>query len=445
MTQENKQGAINLKMVDKFNRNFEKNSFYRAARNAVTRGNVTEIALNRDVLNNVNFCFSHEIETDTVTDQKRSGTCWVYAILNWFRTFTRKKINVKNFEFSENFVIFWDKFEKSNFFLENIIKYRDVPVDDRRLMFLLNNPAPDGGEWHMLVNVIKKYGLAPRAVMPDTFNRENSRYLNELLFYKLRESAAILRKMHKSGKSEEQLRRKKEKMMEVIYRMLVIFMGRPPEKFNFSYRDKDKNYHQDLDLTPHAFYEKYVGLDLDEMYCLLSCPSEATEFNKTYNIEFFDNTIGGVEWKWLNLPIRELKKIAVKMLKNGDAVLFGCDVVQESHSKEGILDKNLYDFEVLFDIEMRMDKKTRVDYGQTHMTHSMVLTGVDLVNNKPVKWKIENSWGEDVGKKGYFIMSDEWFDEHTFDLVVPKKYVPKKFLELYEQPPVTLPPWSPMA
>ncbi|MBN1355247.1 C1 family peptidase [bacterium] len=439
------EGFLTSGMVNKFKKNFVQNPANKVALNAVTRGNLAEIAINRDVLNDVNFCFSNEIETDSVTDQKRAGTCWLFAILNWFRTYTRKKINVKSFEFSENQVMFWDKFEKANFFMEAVIDLGNCDIDDRKLRFLLENPAQDGGEWHMMVNIVKKYGLMPKEVMVDTFNRENTRYLNEILYYMLRQAAGDLRKMMAAGKKPDQLRRKKNAVMDDVFRILSIFFGMPPEKFNWSYKDNDKKFHREIGITPQAFFDKYVGLNLDETYVLLSCPTDRTPYNKTFKIELFDNMVGGIDWMTLNVPVGELKKIAVKMLKKGDAVLFGCDVVQHSHSKAGILDPKIFDYETLFNVKMNMSKTARVDMGQTKMTHSMVLTAVDLVDGKPVKWKIENSWGTEVGQKGYFIMSDEWFDAHTFDLVVPREYMPPRLLKLFDQKPVVLPPWFPMA
>ncbi|MCD4652474.1 aminopeptidase, partial [bacterium] len=215
--------------------------------------------------------------------------------------------------------------------------------------------------------------------------------------------------------------------------------------FDWSFRDKDKKYHQEIGITPKEYYQKYVGLDFDECYSLASCPAHNTEFGKTYVIELFGNMVGGVEWKWLNLPVKELKKIAIKMLKKGDTVLYGCDVTQESHTKEGFMATDVYDFDLVFQTSFGMDKKTRLTYGQSRLTHSMVLTGVELVNNKPVRWKVENSWGSKVGNKGYFVMTDKWFDEHVLDLIVPKKYMPKKLLELSKQEPAVLPPWHVMA
>ena len=442
MTNNANQGVLTPARLKKYRNCFLQDPALRLAMNAVTRGNLQEIALNRQALNTLDFRFSHEIETKAaVTDQKRAGTCWLFAELNWLRTITQSKFQIEDLEFSQNYLIFWDKLEKANYFLEQMIQLRDRDLDDRKVHFLLHRPLPDGGEWHMLVNLIKKYGLLPKAAMKDTFHRENSRFVNERIGYKLREAAALLRKMNASGKTLRQLYNKKNKIMEEIYRMLVVFYGMPPDKFDWGFRDKDKKYHQERQITPHHFYEKYVGLDLDEVYSLASCPTESTEFYKTYCVEFFQNMTGGVDWKWLNLPIKELKKIAVRMLKNKEACLYGCDVLQESHTKEGLMHHKLYDYELVFQTSFNMDKATRLDYGQSVLTHSMVLIGVELVDDKPVRWKVENSWGSDYGKKGYYIMSDEWFDEHVLDLIVPKKYLGKRLLKLFEQEPILLPPW----
>jgi bleomycin hydrolase len=413
--------------------------------NALTRGNLQEISLNRNVLNTLDFNFSEEVKGGgAITDQKRAGTCWLFAELNWLRTFAAKKMNVENFEFSENHVIFWNKLERSNYFLEYMIQYRDRDWDDRRVYFLLDNPAPDGGDWHMIADIIDKYGLIPKSAMQDTFNRESSRFLNEVLYFKLREGAAQIRSLHKKGKPVSALRKVKDDVMKVCYRILAIMLGDPPRKFDFGYRDKKKKFHRDLGITPKEFYEKYVGIDTKEIYGLICCPTPETPFKKLYSAEFFANTIGGRHMLYLNLPIKTLKEKAIEVLKGKEACLFNADVVQECHSKEGILDTEVFDYSLIFDTPFEMEKTTRIRTLQTRLTHSMVFLGVDLVKEKPVKWKVENSWGESYGKKGIFVMSGKWFDEHVFAVLVQKKHLTKEMLEQFEQPAVTLPPWHPM-
>ncbi|MFC1851307.1 C1 family peptidase [candidate division CSSED10-310 bacterium] len=446
MAHRQKSAALTVAQLKKFEEKVKQDPACVIAMNAVTRGNIQEIAISREVLNNASYSFSHEIENKApITDQKKSGTCWMYAELNWLRILTQKKFKIEEIEFSQNYLMLWDKLEKANYFLEQIIIHRQQELDDRKVHFLLHRPLPDGGEWHMLFNLVEKYGLVPKAIMPDTFNRENSRFLNEHLGYKLREYAAQLRRMYESGQSEAQLRDKKAQFLEDIYRLIVIFFGLPPHRFNWSYRDKNKKYHQETQITPHDFYNKYIALDCKKVVTLCSCPSSTTPFWHTYVLEFFQNMVGGVEWIWLNVPSAELKKIALKMLKRGEACLFGCDVIQESHNKTGLLYHNLYDYELLLQTPFEMSKADRLDYGQSTLTHSMVLAGVELVNNKPVRWKVENSWGSEVGQKGYFIMSDEWFDEHLLNIVVPDKYLTARMKKAFEQEPVLLPPWHAMA
>jgi bleomycin hydrolase len=439
-------GAISPERIRKLAKKLRRQAAYRLAMNAVTRGNLQDIAINRDVLNQIDWTFSHEVEAPgPITDQKRAGTCWLFADLNWLRTFTKKKIKVKEFEFSENWVMFWDKLEKANYFLEKYIELRHLPRDDRKVHHLLSNVLSDGGEWHMLVNVAKKYGLVPKSAMVDTWNREHSRWLNDRIVYKLREGAALIYRMHREGKDLERIREAKEHIMEQVFRILSTFMGLPPERFTWGYRDEDKKFHREVNITPQEFLEKYVDFDLDDVCCLMSCPAEDTPRGKTFTVELFNNMVGGRDWHWLNVPIDVLKRYAVKVLKNEEACLFGCDVIQESHSKEGILDTELFDYDHLFGTRFNMDKGSRVDWGVTRLTHSMVFVGVDLLRGRPVKWKVENSWGEEVGKKGYFVMTDRWFDEHVFNIMIHKRYLSEEHLRQYEQPPVVLPPWHPMA
>ncbi len=438
-------GALTHEMIASFRRHFLSDPTLKSAQNAATRGNIQELAINRDVLNKTQFCFSNEIDSKAgVTDQKRSGTCWMFADMNWLRNITMRKFNLDDFEYSENFMMFWDKLEKANFWLEQIIQLRDQDLDDRKVHHLLKNPISDGGEWHIFQNVVMKYGIIPNAAMPDTFNRESSRFLNEILSYKLRAYAAKIRSMHADGESLEKIYARKTKYLRNIYRILAIFLGTPPEMFDWSYRDKDKNYHQEIQITPLEFYKKYVGLDMNDMVILGNSPMRSTPYGQTFTLEFFSNMVGGRSWTWLNLPIETVKEYALKVLLDNEPCLFGCDVLQQSHSKEGILSEEIYDYDLLFKTTFKMDKQTRMEFRQTEFTHCMVLVGVDLVDNKPIKWKIENSWGKDVGKRGFFIMSDKWFEEHLMVLVINRKYLAQEHLALFDQTPVILPPWSPI-
>lgn len=441
----NNHQAISSEALASFQREFHSRPANQLAMNALTRGNLQEVALNRRVVNRLDMSFSHEVEPGGgVSDQKQASTCWLFADLNWLRTFAQKKMNVAAFEFSQNFAVFWDKLEKSNYFLENIIRHAGKPWDDRRVYHLMNAPNPDGGEWHMLANIIRRYGLAPKSAMPDTFNLEKSRFMNEMLAFKLREAAVRLRAMHQAGRPVEALRATKLKVMRVVYRILAIMLGEPPAKFDLAFRDKDKKFHREQGVTPREFYDKYVGVNPSDVFSLLSCPSSDMEFGRTYTAEFFGNMVGGDEWHCLNVPVSELRSRAVQVLKKEEACLFGCDVLQMSHTKEGLLDEELYDYDLVFDAPFKMDKATRVQTLQTRLTHAMVFLGVDLVDNKPVKWKVENSWGDAVGKKGVFLMSTEWFNEHVYDVVLRRQFMTPKLLRQIEQPPISLPPWHPM-
>ncbi len=445
MTKQTKNGALTSKDLKNFEKDFNRRPENQAMMNAVTRTNLQEVALNRRTINELSFAFSDEVEfVGPITDQMRAGTCWLFAELNWLKWHTAKKHKLENFEFSQNQVIFWNKLEKSNYFLENIIELRDKPWDDRKVYHLLDNPVPDGGEWHMLADIIDKYGLIPKTAMPDTWNREKSPLLNKILNYRLRKGAAELRAMHQAGKPVEALREKKMEIMKDIYRINAILLGEPPHKFDFVYKDKDKKIHVDRNLTGRDFYDKYVGVDTKDMFCLMSVPTPETPYNRPLSADFFGNTVGGRSLLAANIPMKELKYRALRVLSKKEPCLFSADVTQDSHSKLGLLHTNLYDFDLIFDAPFDMDQQTRIHTLQTRLTHCMVFIGVDLVDGEPKKWKIENSWGEQFGKKGIFLMSDAWFDEHVYALIIHKKFLTKKILEIFDKEPVVLPPWHPM-
>ena len=297
----------------------------------------------------------------------------------------------------------------------------------------------------MLVNIIKKYGVVPKSVMPETEASSNSRPMNQILTAKLREYAKMLRDMHERGASVDDLRQAKVKALEEFYRMLCIYLGKPPEKFFWEWRDKNDQFHREGEITPQKFYEKYVGLDLDEMICLINAPTKDKPYNRLYTVQYLGNVVGGQIIRYLNTVIDVLKEAAASMIMDNRAVWFGCDVGKMLERNLGIMDTEVYNYPLVFGTKLKLDKAGRLDYGHSRMTHAMVFTGVDIDDDgKPVKWRVENSWGTKIGDKGYMIMTDKWFDEYLYEITVSKKYLPSELLDVLETEPIVLPPWDPM-
>ena len=391
--------------------------------------------------------FSIEIETGKPADQKQSGRCWMFSALNTMRHPLQKEYKLKDFELSQNYTNFWDKFEKSNWFFENVISSADKPLGDRKVAFLFATPQQDGGQWDMLCGIIEKYGIVPKSVYPETANATNSSALNDTLNTLLRKDGLELRQMVNDGKSDDEIQARKNEMLNDVYRILAISLGVPPKKFNFEYRDDDKNYHIDKDLTPKEFYKKYVDLDLENHISTINAPTEDKPFHKVFSVEYLGNIEGGRQVRHLNLPVDEMKDLIIKQLKDGEVVWFGSNVVKDSDRQAGLLDTNLYRRDQLFDTDFTMTKAQMLDSCESMMDHAMVITGVDIVDGKPTKWKIENSWGVKPGFKGYFVMSDSWFDNFVYQAVINKKYLPEDLKKAYEEGkdnPIELLPWDPM-
>lgn len=437
---------ITLDLVNRLNEKFNENETNKLAMNAVGRVDLQELAVNRELFKSLDFSFSDEIDVaPEATAQQKVGVCWMFAALNLMRFITQKKINVKSFEYSGPYLMFWDKLEKANYFLEKMIEFRDLPYDERNLKTFLDNPLPDGGDWYMFVNLVKKYGLVPSSVMQHSSYSKDSTKHNEVISTKLREYAGTIRKMHKDGKTLEEIQEQRIKFTEEIYKILVICFGKPPSKFNWSYKDEDKKFFREKNITPHEFYEKYIGHALDDYVSVWSTPLSDTPYNKMYTIQNTRKMVGGNKFLTLNVPFDEFKEYAVKKMKNHEPCVFSCDVGKDSLRKEGFLIKGIFNYDLIFQTRFESDKATRLEMGESHLTHCMLIVGVDLEDDKPVKWKVENSWGTDVGKKGFFVMSDEWFDDNVYQLIVPKKYLDKEKLEILNQEPTVLPLWHPMS
>ena len=415
------------------------------ALNAVSKNGIRAVALSRAVVNRTDHTYSHLIETPEATSQKKSGRCWLFAGLNTLRLTAMEKMNLESFELSQTYPMFWDKLEKANFFLENIIQTRDKPLDGRLVMWLLANPLPDGGQWDMFVNLIKKYGVVPKSVMPETNSSSDSRPMNVLLIAKLREYAQVLREMHERSGSVEEMRQTKGEMMEEFYRMLSIHLGQPPSRFLWEWRDKDKEFHRHGEITSTEFFEQYVGFDLDDLVCLINAPTKDKPYRRLYTVQYLGNVVGGQAVRYLNVDIETLKQATADMVVGGQAVWFGCDVGKMLEREMGILDLEVYDYELVYGTRFKLDKAGRLDYGHSRMTHAMVFTGVDIDDSgKPIKWRVENSWGTKLGDKGYLVMAGRWFDEFLYEVMISKKHLSPELLEVLDTEPVVLPPWDPM-
>lgn len=435
---------ISKKTTAAFAQAYQDNNKQTALQRSVVKNGITASAENVSAkVNNVPV-FSVDVTTGKVSNQKQSGRCWMFAALNTFRHKMLNDFNLKEFELSQNHTFFWDKYEKANYFYENILATANEPLTSRKVAFLLQTPQQDGGQWDMIVSIFQKYGVVPKTVMPESSNSSNSRDLNNYLNKKLRKDAVVLRQLVAEGKTAEDIQTAKEAMLEDIYRFLATSLGTPPETFDFEYRDEDKNYHIDRNLTPQSFYEKYVGVDLDDYVSIINAPTADKPYNQSYTVEMLGNVVGGKEVKYLNVDMPTFKKLAIAQLEQGESVWFGCDVGQSSTRDTGIMALDAYDINDLFDIDFTMTKAERLDFGESLMTHAMVLTGVDLIDGESTKWKVENSWGEKVGTNGFFVMSDAWMDEYTYQIVVRKEFLTAEQLTAFEAEPTVLAPWDPM-
>ncbi|MBQ6388334.1 MAG: C1 family peptidase [Mogibacterium sp.] len=386
--------------------------------------------------------FTIDLHTSAVTDQKKTGRCWLFASMNLFREKVAENCNMERAELSGCYLAFWDKFEKINFFLEAAIDTADLPSDDRTIDWLYGGIG-DGGQWDMMTAVVRKYGVVPFEVMPDNAQSTDTRRHWALLNSRLRKDMVEVRRLT-AEKGEEAARARKEEMLSAYFRALCILYGEPPAKFDYTYEDKDKNYHIDRGITPLEFYNKYVGIDLSDYVSVINSPTADKPFGKSYTVKYLGSTVEqGV--RYLNLPMSKLEMIVVEQLRAGEPVWFGSDCGKYGSGKTGIWDPDSYTAEKMLGLDTTMSKEDRLDFCDSKMNHAMVITGVNLdENGRPDRWKIQNSWGEESGHKGYFIGSEKWFYEFVYQIVINKKYLTEEQIAAYESDPVVLEPWDPM-
>lgn len=422
---------------------FVKDAPTKAIQNVLTsNSNIRALSLNNDIQGTIDHFTSYRVDVKGITDQNSSGRCWMFASMNALRPDVMKQLEISSFDFSHNFNYFWDMFEKSNLFLENMITLASKPMDDREVTTMFQSPINDGGVWNLFYNIAKKYGVVPQSVMPETAHSDNTSQMVSFINERLKAGGYKLREMAAAGSTTEAQRAKKTEILKDVYRILALCLGEPPVEFSWRYKTTDGEV-KTLESTPLDFYNSIVTEDYNPENYIMVMNDPTREYYKVYDIKNYRNTIEGVNWIYLNLPNSEIKPAALESIKNNEALYTSSDVGKQFNSKAGIMDPDMYDYESLLGIELSMDKKTRILTRQSGSSHAMLLIGCDVdENGNTLKWELENSWGASSGNGGYLTFTDKWFDEYIFRVVIPRQYLSKKALKALDSEPIELPVWD---
>lgn len=436
--------TVTDKDLQEIQSSFKKDASTKAIQNILTTDKSLKAnALNHDLQGKTDHYFKYRADVKGITNQNSSGRCWMFTSMNVLRPTVMKKYNLNNFDFSHNYLYFWDIFEKSNLFLENMITTAAKDMQDREVVEYFKSPVGDGGVWNLYYNAAEKYGVVPESVMPETAHSNNTSQLLGVVNEKLRLGGYTLREMAASGKNEKELRTEKKEILKDVYRMLALCLGEPPHEFTWRFKDKEGNVKELANYTPKKFYEEITPADYNPENYIMIMNDPTREYYKVYEIQNYRNTLEGVNWIYLNLPNEDIKKAALASIKNNEPMYASCDVGKQNNGESGILDPAMYDYESLLGVKMKMDKKARILTRQSGSSHAMTLIGCDTdVNDQPVKWEFENSWGNASGNNGYLTFTDDWFNEYMFRLVIHKKHLDAKAVESLKQKPVQLPVWD---
>ena len=438
-------GGIDAAMLKELSDSYKPNTTEKALQNIMLSKSIKELALNQENLNELDTYFSHSVPSKGITDQKSSGRCWLFTGMNVLRAKMIASEKLSSLEFSQVYNFFFDQLEKSNLFLQGVIDTRKLPYDDRTVEWLFKHPLSDGGTFTGVADLIAKYGIVPKGIMKESYTSENTGAFSAQLTTKLREFGLDLREAHEKGAKDSKLMEMKKEQLKVVYRMLAQVYGVPPTEFEWAPKDANGKYREEPQkYTPRSFYEKYLNINLQDDYVMLM-NDPTRPYWKSYEIEYDRHLYDGHNWLYINLPLDEIKKMAIASIKDSTMMYFSCDVGKFLDSKRGTLDLDNYRYGELFGIEFGMDKRERVMTFDSGSSHAMTLKAVDLdKDGNPKKWQVENSWGANSGFQGTLIMTDEWFDEYMFRLVVDRKYVPENVMKVLKEKPTKLPAWDPM-
>ncbi|MBR0072508.1 MAG: C1 family peptidase [Bacteroidales bacterium] len=437
--------GLSAETLAKIQKSYKNSAEDKALRNAMSGIELNKLAQNSDNSTAFNTYFSNKVNSQAITDQKSSGRCWMFTGMNVLRSKAIRKHNLPaTFQFSQVYTFFWDQLEKSNLFLQAIIDTRKSDMTDKTVEWLFKNPIGDGGQFTGVANLLTKYGIMPADAMPETYSSEHTSQLSSLLSLKLREFGLELRDMDKrKGMTEKKLQDRKVEMLQTIYRMLALNFGVPPTEFTWTRKDAKGNPVETKTYTPQSFYKEFVNEDFSNYYMIMNDPTR--EYYKVYEIEYDRHVYDGQNWRYLNLPMDEIAEMAIASIKDSTMMYFSCDVAKFLDRSKGFMDINNYDYASLMGTTFNMDKKQRVSTFASGSSHAMTLCAVDLdQNGRPIKWMVENSWGNKYGYNGFLIMTNEWFNEYMFRLVIEDKYMPAKTKALLNQKPIMLPAWDPM-
>lgn len=441
-----KQGGISASMLQQIEKSQGSTATNKALFNAVASNRIDNLAKNFSNRNTFDTHFSVETTKQSIHDQKSSGRCWMFSSFNVFRAdFARHHADSLSVEFSHDYLFFYDQLEKANLMLQGVIDNAKKPMDDVRVQFFFKNPLNDGGTFCGAADLAPKYGLVPKSVQPETFSAENTSKISSLISSKLREYGLELRKMVADGKKAQAIDARKTEMLSTVYRMLAMALGEPVKEFTYQFRNRcGEPVGEPRRYTPLEFYNETVGHQLAGTFIMVM-NDPRRPYHKIYEVEYDRHVYDGTNWKYLNLPMEDIAKLAIASLKDGKKMYSSYDVGKQFDRELGYLDTENFDYASLFSTTFPMNKADRIATFDSGSTHAMTLVAVDLdKDGNPLKWKVENSWGPNNGAQGCLIMSNRWFNEYMFRLVVDKKYVPENLQKEFEQKPVMVMPEDPL-